>query len=113
MNLGPIDYTNPAPPNGYRCALCGAHGGKLWRDWNAFVCDVRLSCCVCTAAIHLDDPTAVDERGRLPGLSGSSDQIGGRAPAVPTPEGDSFWGYTSVPPEGVAWWRRLPTRAEP
>jgi hypothetical protein len=28
---------------------------------------------------------------------------------VPTPDLSTFWGYTSVPEEGVAWWRALPT----
>jgi len=30
-------------------------------------------------------------------------------PAVPTLEPDApYWQYTSVPPEGVAWWQALP-----
>lgn len=43
--------------------------------------------------------------------SGRTDTIGWRVPAVPTEDGEGFWGYSSVPPEGVAWWRALPTRA--
>jgi hypothetical protein len=39
---------------------------------------------------------------------GIGDQIGYRIPAVPV--GDTFWGYSSVPAAGVAWWRALPTR---
>jgi hypothetical protein len=38
-----------------------------------------------------------------------TDQIGWMVPAVPTPDGDTFWGYTSVPLEGVLWWKALPT----
>lgn len=26
-----------------------------------------------------------------------------------TEEGDTFWGYTSVPSDGVIWWKALPT----
>jgi len=38
----------------------------------------------------------------------STDQIGWRIPAVPTEDGDTFWGYTSVPQDGCNWWARLP-----
>lgn len=30
-------------------------------------------------------------------------------PAIPNEDGN-FWGYTSVPEEGVKWWEELPTR---
>ncbi len=36
------------------------------------------------------------------------DQLGGLCPAIPTVEGDTFWGYTSVPQDGCEWWYRLP-----
>ena len=39
-------------------------------------------------------------------------QIGSLIPAVPTFEGDAFWGYTAVPEEGVRWWRTLPLIAQ-
>ena len=34
--------------------------------------------------------------------------IGWLVPAVPTEEGNTFWGYTSVPYQGVYWWDNLP-----
>lgn len=37
-----------------------------------------------------------------------TDQIGWRVPAVPTEDGDTFWGYTSVPQAGCDWWASLP-----
>jgi hypothetical protein len=37
-----------------------------------------------------------------------TDQIGWRVPAVPTEDGDTFWGYTSVPQTGCDWWASLP-----
>ena len=40
-----------------------------------------------------------------------TDQIGCRVPAVPTEEGDTFWGYISVPREGCDWWSSLPYSA--
>jgi hypothetical protein len=38
-----------------------------------------------------------------------TDQIGWRVPAVPTEDGKSYWGYTSVPQPGCDWWESLPT----
>jgi len=38
-----------------------------------------------------------------------TDQIGWRVPAVPTEDGGTFWGYTSVPQAGCDWWASLPT----
>lgn len=35
-------------------------------------------------------------------------QLRGLCAAVPTEEGDTFWGYTSVPDDGVKWWDNLP-----
>ena len=29
---------------------------------------------------------------------------------VPTVEGDTYWGYSSVPEDGVGWWYALPMR---
>jgi len=39
-----------------------------------------------------------------------SDAIGWLVPAVPTEDNETYWGYTSVPDAGVAWWRALPNR---
>ncbi len=36
------------------------------------------------------------------------DQIGWLVPAVPVAEGDTYWGYSSVPDAGCQWWYRLP-----
>lgn len=42
---------------------------------------------------------------------GTTDQIRWLVPAVPVEnEPESFWGYTSVPQEGVVWWVNLPLR---
>lgn len=38
-----------------------------------------------------------------------TNQIGWRVPAVPTPENDTYWSYTSVPQAGCDWWHRLPS----
>jgi hypothetical protein len=41
-----------------------------------------------------------------------SDQIGWMVPAVPDQEGLGFWGCTSTPMDGYAWWQKLPTLPE-
>lgn len=41
------------------------------------------------------------------------DQIGWRIPAVPTADGQTFWGYSSVPEAGCRWWYGLPLEAPP
>lgn len=77
---------------------CGARGVKLWRDYSTFLNHQELRCKACalkSQAKHIDEQL----RG---------DQIGYLVPAVPTYERDTFWGYTSVPPEDVAWWKALP-----
>lgn len=74
---------------------------KLWREYQTFLDHQTLKCQACSE----------EEQGRA--LNPDSDQIGWRVPAVPTDlhaalEDFSFWGYTSVPPDGVKWWNDLP-----
>lgn len=84
---------------GYTCSKCGAKGVKLWRDYNILLDHQELTCYACTPG--KDDPD--DIRG--PGVHTS---IGWKVAAIPTPGNTSFWGYTSAPEEGVAWWKALP-----
>ena len=65
-------------------------------------------------ALEQRTPTdIVRERGKLDTGDGfATDQIGWLVPAVPSEEGDTFWGYMSVPQAGCDWWDRLPTRWE-
>lgn len=85
-------------PADYVCGKCGADGVKLWRKSATFepVHEQPLLCGACTAK----------EQGHTLDLS-ESDQCWGRCPAVPDLRG-GWWGYTSVPAEGVAWWAALP-----
>ena len=108
MDLGPIDYTSTAPPPGYRCTTCGAHGCKLWRGSNG--APEGLWCCDCAGKSQGLDVSTIDDAGRRMTEDGRTDQIGWRLPAVPDEDGCHFWGYTSVPDAGCVWWRRLPTR---
>jgi len=84
-------------PADYTCTTCGARGLKLWRESHTVLDALTLACADCCA-----------KEGHPVDLS-ESDQTWRRVPAVPTLDG-SYWGYTSVPPEGCAWWKALPLR---
>ena len=107
----------------YQCSKCGATNCKLWRQYNTFLNHIELLCCNCAEEDQnkvcgldrekvkeaLKDPT-LDETDRM-FLRHGSDQIGWLIPAVPTADGcETFWGYTSVPGDGVRWWKKLPLR---
>lgn len=87
-------------PKDYVCGRCGAEGVKLWRKsaTSEPVHQQPLLCGACTER----------EQGHPLDLS-ESDQCWGRCPAVPDLRG-GWYGYTSVPPEGCAWWKALPLR---
>lgn len=87
-------------PADYKCGRCGADGVKLWRKsaTSEPVMKQPLLCGDCTER----------EQGHTLDLS-ESDQCWGRCPAVPDLRG-GWWGYTSVPAEGCAWWKALPLR---
>lgn len=94
----------------YQCEECGAKGVRLWRDYGMFLSSISLECRAC--AMKSQNKTEADLN-----KYGPSDQIGWRVPAVPDklpgpdmklPKGYTFWGYTSVPVEGVKWWKALP-----
>lgn len=99
----------------YVCGGCGMDGVKLWRLGHAAF--DSLLCVACTCAEqnaqghyeHTWDWEQMTPEGRIEGPYGLSDQIGDRLPAVPV--GDTYWGYTSVPDDGVAWWRGLPLQS--
>jgi hypothetical protein len=104
---------------GYMCSGCQRSGVKLWRDYNtcANVCELKCVECATPAQVAYEAKTYTDENRKFLGaldpdglfMFRSGDQIGGLVPAVPTPDGDTFWGYSSVPDEDVLWWYGLPT----
>lgn len=122
MNFGRVDYSGATPPEAYKCTTCGAQGCKLWREYQTCADYTELACCDCAGKSQGKDVSRIDTEGRVPWWHGTypdgteavswTDQIGWRVPAVPTEEGNTYWGYTSVPQAGVDWWRRLPTRCE-
>ncbi|HET9893166.1 MAG TPA: hypothetical protein VFQ42_22000 [Mycobacterium sp.] len=119
--LGRIDYSSSIPPLGYHCGKCGVHGVKLWREYNTFLDRQSLLCCDCACAEQSQDGKRRsvhqldDGRPRCTtiGDAWGTDQIGWRIPAVPTADGETYWGYSSVPDDGCQWLYRLPLRRLP
>ena len=110
--IGPVDYASKKTPFGYRCGSCHGSRCKLWRDVRMLATDVELKCgrCVCWGVYGYEK--FINDDGKIRDKEhGLTDQIGGWLPAVPTEDGNTFWGYTSVPKAAVAWWRRLPIQA--
>lgn len=101
-----IKYASGKAPDEYKCGECGATGCKLWREYQTFA--PRLLCAGC-AMTDQKKTGSVDADGFRVYEYGRTDQIGWYVPAVPDEEGIGYWGYTSVPSAGVAWWRALPT----
>ena len=103
-----IDYSKNGVPIDYKCARCGTQGCKLWREYNTL--DTELLCAACAAADAGKEVGDLDASGhRLSDFGDRTDQYGFWIPAIPDEEGLGFWGYTSVPADGCAWWRQLPS----
>jgi hypothetical protein len=96
--LGPVDY-DKAPPETYRCMSCAATNRRLWRDYNTFLSSQILLCKSCALVDQQKNIERYQVDSRV-----KSDQVGSLIPAVPTEEGETFWGYSSVPAAGIAWW---------
>ena len=102
-----VDYSKNITPESYVCSQCRATGIKLWRQSSTFLEHIELMCAECVCE-HLNvDISSMDDSGRVETEHGRTDQVGYMIPAVPTKD-DSFWGYTSVPEDGVNWWHNLP-----
>lgn len=99
-------------PKGYECGVCGIKGVKLWREYNTFLCYQTLYCVECGRGgeppkyADLFKPITATEWGECDQMT--HPKAGSLVPAVPTEDGDTYWGYTSVPSLGVVWWRSLP-----
>lgn len=94
----------------YQCSKCGCKNQKLWRQYQTIASAIELMCVGCS----LTDQRKSTSKDYF--FEGTSDQIGWMVPAVPTvlpdadgnvPEGETFWGYSSVPEESVKWWNEL------
>ena len=98
----------------YKCSTCGAENCKLWRLFNTFLSHQRLMCGPCALADQKQQgPIDADGCVYDESIQRHCDQIGCHVPAVPTLDGETFWGYSSVPIEGVDWWTSLPSYPTP
>lgn len=103
-----VVYSSGKTPKKYKCAKCKVTGVKLWREYQTF--SPQLLCADCAVKDQKKN-YVVNADGKVEDEHGDrSDQIGWYVPAVPDEEGAGYWGYTSVPQEGVNWWKQLPTR---
>lgn len=101
----------------YACTGCGEIGVKLWRDYNTCASAIELKCATCLTPSRKfgdardNEPEANDSPYDDDGVFTfrNGDQLGGMVPAVTTEDGDTFWGYTSVPADRVQWWYSMPT----
>jgi hypothetical protein len=105
-----VDYSKPVTPAGYACSRCGATNCKLWRQYQTFASHIELLCVTCAGTDQGVDVSDVDEKGRTTSrdFGFRTDSIGWLVPAVPTEDGETYWGYTSVPQAGCDWWHGLP-----
>jgi len=87
----------PKVPDFYKCTQCGAHGVKLWREYQTFLDHQTFLCVNCIGEDKFDTD-----------IPGHICSVGWRVVAVPTPDGETYWGYTSIPQDGCRWWDILP-----
>lgn len=87
-------------PKGYECGQCNSSGVRLYREYQTVLDAQNLYCRACAL---------INQKKTVPDTS-SEHSIGWLVAAVPTEDGSTCWGYTSVPPEGVIWWNSLPKK---
>lgn len=109
LSMWRCNYDSDNTPPDYKCSICGRTGCKLWRDYNTFLNHQTFECSDCVLKSQNEKGPIREDGKCFSSFSKTwSDSIGSKIPAVPTEENDTYWGYTSVPPKGVDWWRRLP-----
>jgi len=106
----------------YVCSGCKRRGLKLWRDYNTCASSCELKCvdCATPAQVEYEAKNYTDSNREFLGaldpdglfMFRSGDQLGGLVPAIPTPEGDTFWGYSAHVP-GRRSRAALPPPADP
>lgn len=103
-----FSYKSLLIPEGYKCGRCGSSGCKLWRGSYEFSPELR--CIACATKETHTAIYAISKEGKHfdIDLNIDTDQIGKYVPAVPLEGEPGYWGYTSVPPDGINWWVMLP-----
>ena len=95
-------------PSWYKCGKCNISGVRLWREYQS---SGELTCCKCMmkniTAYYVTRDGKFIEKGRDRRFA--TDSFAWKVPAVPyNNEEGSYWGYTSVSDDGVAWYKGLP-----
>jgi len=109
--FGTVNYAIYQTPIGYKCYTCSATGVKLWRQYQTFLEHQDLLCASCAAKEQNIDISTMNIQGLYQSeLLQLTDQIGWYVPAIPTEQGDTFWGYFSIPQAGCLWWQNLPNK---
>jgi len=96
-------YSTGVVPDGYECQDCGAFSVRLYREYNTFMEGQHLRCRACAMKNQSKSNREFDDT-----FNSKEHSIGWLVAAVPTEDGESFWGFTSVPDDGVEWWDNLP-----
>lgn len=96
--IKPFKYTDKQTPMSYVCDHCNAFGVRLYREYQTFADYTNLLCRKCACA---------HQKQLEPDLP-SEHSIGWFVAAVPLESGDGYWGFTSVPDDGMTWWNDLP-----
>jgi hypothetical protein len=107
-----MKYSSTDVPDKYICGKCGLISVKLWRDVVVSVTQVDLRCAMCLDAGPIDAEGYFIESKYGKTDQCTTEELGSMLPAVPTEDESTYWGYTSVPQEGVLWWRNLPNTIE-
>lgn len=103
-DLIPADFYTTAQAK-ISCSSCEAKNVKLWRSYQSSQ-DTTL----CAACLAYKEGMRLDEIQKK--LDTGEDSVRWWVPFIPAP--DAFaWGYSSVPPEGVGWWKDLPLTITP
>lgn len=98
----PYHQDRPHPtPKGYECSRCGRGGLRLFREYGHGGKDLLCAPCVFVAERRSADCPV------WPAPAAGSDWVLNLCAAVPTEDGFTFWGFSSVPEDGVRWWNRL------
>jgi len=105
--IADVNYSKGIVPIDYKCDNCLAHGIKLWRKSHTYADTTKLLCANCTEE---DQKKSHKDGWQSSFKRGEGDQIGWFVPAVPIQGDDTYWGYCSVPDNGVEWWLSLPVK---
>ncbi|MCK9154715.1 MAG: hypothetical protein M0P12_01225 [Paludibacteraceae bacterium] len=97
MKIKPFKYSDWESPEGYVCSKCGKQHVRLYRQYQTCADAVELLCRSCALK---------DQKQKVPDHEGEH-SIGWLVAAVPTKDGETYWGFTSVPQDGVDWWNNL------